>query len=376
MSIAFMAYGIRYAYGIVAPEMATSLGINEAQVGLVYSSFLGVYTATSLLVGFLVDVKDLRRVVLLFLPLFALGTGLMGLVGNLPEAALAFGIAGAGASVGWTPLVVWVQRAYPTRRGIYLGLLQIGCNLGFGTLGLLLPFIVGNLGWRAAWELLGLAAAAWLIPITAMAGGATLPERRDPSLSRYLDDMASALRERAFWQGGLSYMLASYAIMTPLAFSASYAVSMGASDAEGGALFTLIGLVGIAGALGLPSLSDRVGRPRALTINNAIMALGLAGSALAGSYWALAAWTSLIGISYGGVWVLYAALARDLYGGEVAGGVMGAWTLLAGIGLLLSPPLGGLLVDASRGYGLAYLVAAAAAALSLVFAAVAHRPSK
>jgi Sugar phosphate permease len=147
-----MAYGVRYAYGILMPEMMAALGINEAQAGLVYSSFLGAYIAASIAVGFLIDVRDLRRVILYFLPLFALGTGAMGFASSLWEAALAFGVAGAGASIGWTPLVIWVQRAYPERRGTFLGILQIGCNLGFGTLGLILPRALPLMGWRGIWE--------------------------------------------------------------------------------------------------------------------------------------------------------------------------------------------------------------------------------
>ncbi|MGC8969417.1 MAG: MFS transporter [Conexivisphaera sp.] len=364
-SIAFMAYGIRYAYGVMMPEMERALGMSAAQAGLVYSSFLGAYVAASVIVGFLIDVHDLRRIVLAFLPLFALGTGMMGLASSPLEAALYFGIAGVGASVGWTPLVVWVQRAYPGRRGTFLGILQVGCNLGFGTLGLLVPAALPLIGWRGAWWTLGGAAAAWLIPITALARGASSPEGGSSSLRNYLRGFASVLGDRAFWIGGTSYFLASYAIMTPLSFSAGYAELLGSGPAGGGALFSLIGFVGIAGALGIPALSDRLGRRAALVINNSLMAIGLAGSALAGSYSALAAWTAAVGVSYGGVWVLYAALVRDLYEGRIAGGVMGAWTVLGGAGLMASPPLGGLMFDATGSYLLAYAVAAAAAALSI-----------
>jgi len=365
-SIAFMAYGVRYAYGILMPEMMAALGINEAQAGLVYSSFLGAYIAASIAVGFLIDVRDLRRVILYFLPLFALGTGAMGFASSLWEAALAFGVAGAGASIGWTPLVIWVQRAYPERRGTFLGILQIGCNLGFGTLGLILPRALPLMGWRGIWEALGLLSAIWLIPAAAMARGSSAPERSDLSLSRYLREFGSGLGDRAFWIGGLSYLLASYAIMTPLSFSADYAKFLGSGPAGGGALFSMIGLVGIAGALGIPALSDRLGRATGIVINNSLMVVGLVGSALARSYVSLAAWTAVVGVSYGGVWVLYAALVRDIYRGDRAGGIMGAWTMLGGIGLLVAPPLGGWMADALGNYSATYLVAAAAGALSIL----------
>lgn len=360
-SIAFMAYAVRYAYSMMLPEMEIELGLNNFQAGLIYSTFLGTYTIFSLIVGFLIDVRDLRRVIISFLPLFALGTALMGYASSLWQASLFFGIAGIGAAIGWTPIVVWVQRAFPSRRGAALIVVQLGVNLGFAILGILLPTLLLQFGWRGVWVLLGVVAALWLLPVTFVAKGASAPENGRSS-SEYFKGFGSAVRSGKFWAGGISYLLAAYAIMTPMTFSAVYARALGAGVAGEGAVFSMIGFVGLIGAVAIPALSDVIGRKWALGLNNTIMMLGLLGSAVAGSYHMLILWTIPVAISYGGVWVLYAALVRDLFHSKVAGGIMGAWTLLGGVGLLLSPVIGGFLVDVLS-YEAAYV---ASAILSLV----------
>lgn len=369
LSVAFVVYCARLVYGMVMPHMMQDLGLNHAQAGLIYSSYAAAYMIASPVVGFLVDVRDLRRVVLAFLPLMAAGTALMAAASSLWTAILFFGIAGAGASVGWTPLVAWVQRAYAGRRGTYLGALSVSTTAGIGILGLAMPWILPSIGWRGIWGVLGLASAA-CIPAVWSARGFTSPPDAIP-FSRYMGEFARVLRDGAFWLSGGSYMAATFAVMTPLTFSADYAKYLGAGTAWEGWIFAIIGFASIAG-MAIPALSDRAGRKRTLALNNTMMAAGLAGSAIAGSIRSLAAWTAVVAVSYGGVWALYAALVRDMYGSRLAGGAMGAWVVMGSLGFLLSPPVDGFLIDVSGSYTAPYLLSAALALVSIPLAFVAR----
>ena len=365
LSVAFVAYCARLSYGMLLPSMMQDLGLNHAQAGLIYSSYAAAYMMASPIVGFLVDVRDLRRVVLAFLPLMAAGTALMAVASSLWTAIVFFGIAGAGASVGWTPLVTWVQRAYAERRGTYLGALSVSTTLGIGVMGLAMPWILPVTGWRGIWGILGLASAA-CIPIVWSAKDFTRPPNAIP-FRRYAKEFARVLREGAFWLSGGSYMAATFAVITPLTFSADYAKYLGAGTTWEGWIFAVIGFTSIAG-LAIPALSDRRGRKRSLALNDALRAAGLAGSALAGSIRSLAAWTAVIAVSYGGVWALYAALVRDMFGGGLAGGTMGAWVVMGSLGFLLSPLVSGFLIDATGSYVAPYLLSAAMALASILLA--------
>jgi MFS family permease len=372
---AFMSYGIRYAYGMLLPEMMKELNLTNAQAGLIYTSCLSLYTTASVFVGFLVDVKGIKRTTLAFLPLLGVGATLMSLTSSAWSSALFLGISGIGASVCWTPLAVWVQRAYPTRRGFSLGILQLGPNVGFGTLGLVIPLMVPHIGWRGCWLVLGTASLALLIPLVYVAQE---PVIKDISMKKgfkeHLLSFKAIFRDKQFWLSGLSYMLASFAIMIPLTFVKSYAhVELGLEQAASTTLFTIIGFVGIIGALTIPILSDRIGRRLALMACNAITAAGLLGSAVLArprNYFDVALCNAVIGIGYGAMWPLYAALVKDIYCWGVMGSITGLWTLLCGIGLLTSPTIGGFVADSYSSYRPAYMVGFVTALASIVLIAV------
>ena len=69
----FIAYSIRYGYGMLLPEMLTSLSISKTQAGVIYSSYFIAYTLFSPLLGFMADRYDVRIILTIFVAI--LGTG-------------------------------------------------------------------------------------------------------------------------------------------------------------------------------------------------------------------------------------------------------------------------------------------------------------
>ena len=355
-SITLMAYTIRFAFGMLLPEMMRELNLTNAQASLIYTAYLTVYTITSLFVGFLIDSAGIKKTVLAFLPLLGIGTALMGLVSNQLWGIVFFSVAGVGASIGWVPLVVWVQKAYPSRRGWSLGVLYIGDNLGFSILGLLMPLIMPYLGWRGVWTFLGFLTLIWLLPLTAIAKEPNVdsPSQKGVSLRK---KSRVALKDTNFWLGGISYALSAFAIQVPMTFSKAYAIlELGLKPAEATAIFSIIGFAAIFGAFFISMLSDKVGRRTSLTVSNLMLAAGIIGSVFfSTSFTEIAIWSVSIGLGRSIV-PLYAALVKDLYSWDVAGSISGLWTLLCGVGLLLSPYVCGILIDHTGSYKPAYLL--------------------
>ncbi|RLF05870.1 MAG: hypothetical protein DRJ60_05075 [Thermoprotei archaeon] len=242
--------------------------------------------------------------------------------------------------------------------------------MGFGILGLTIPLIISYIGWRGCWALLGIISIVWLLPLAAIAHEPIIESTSTKSLLKHIKGFKIVLKDKPFWLGGLSYMLASFAIMIPMTFAKAYAnLELGISAAAATALFSIMGFIGIIGALAIPILSDKIGRRPSLIVCNSIMALGLIGSALrASSFMDIALWSAIIGISYGAVWPLYAALIKDLYGWSVVGSITGLWTLLCGIGLLLSPPIGGFIADIFGSYRPTYIMGCIITLISIALA--------
>ena len=79
----------------------------------------------------------------------------------------------------------------------------------------------------------------------------------------------------------------------------------------------------------------------------------------------------ILGMAYGGVMPLYAALARSYFAPQIMGTVLGGLVLSSGLGMALGPALGGWIFDHFHAYTWMYLgslavgLGAAAVALAL-----------
>jgi MFS family permease len=80
------------------------------------------------------------------------------------------------------------------------------------------------------------------------------------------------------------------------------------------------------------------------------MGLGCLGMAGFKGLWALYGVTAFYGLGYGSVWPMYGSAASDLFPKRLAGSVVGLWTLLLGIGSIVSPVLCGWIIDVSNNY--------------------------
>ena len=73
----FIAFSIRYAYGMLLPKMLISLEISKTQAGVIFASYFVAYTLCAPLLGFLADRYDVRVILTLFVALLGAGAFLM-----------------------------------------------------------------------------------------------------------------------------------------------------------------------------------------------------------------------------------------------------------------------------------------------------------
>ena len=97
----FTAYAIRYAYGMLLPEMLVDFNISKAQAGVIYSSYFFTATLFSPALGLLVDRWNARVILSVFLALLGIGAFLMSLSTTVLQASAFFAIVGIGHSACW-----------------------------------------------------------------------------------------------------------------------------------------------------------------------------------------------------------------------------------------------------------------------------------
>jgi MFS family permease len=369
----FVAFGIRYSYGLVLPHMLATLAITKTQAGIIYSSYFIAATVCSPFIGILADRFDSKMILGGFVAILAVGAGLMSVSSSVLQASIFFAIAGIGHSACWAPLVAVVMRwASPKRRGIIVSVVDLGTTAGIAVWSLLVPVIIRAYSWRMVWLSLGVtavvAAVVNFFVIKSRPGDGTTAQessrvRKSPSVK---GTYAAIFRDSRFSLIGFSYLFVSFSILIPFTFLISYAtqkLSIPFATATG--LLIVVAVAGAIGKLILAYVSDRVGRIEIMMLCGVLTGVGAFGMAYSQALAGLYFFSAIFGVGYGTLWSIYAASARDLFPGEYSGSIIGLWTLFHGLGSVVAPIVSGWTIDKTGTYYWAFMLAACGSILSL-----------
>ena len=354
----FITYSIRLGYGILLPQMSESLSLTKAQGGLIYSFFFFAYLLFSPIVGNLTDRFGARRVMALFSIFLALGTMLMGGVSGFWSGAFFFGLTGLGASAFFSPIISLVQRWFSSRRrGIALGILQMGSALGVGLMGIFLPMVVSKFGWRFSWYLLG--GSVFLIVFMntfylrndpkelKLIPWGNGPETEEQKRGKKEVHYREIFRLPPFWIIGISYLFTSASFYVIFTFLVMYAVTeIGISHSIASGFMTAMAFAGLLGSPVLLHLSDRVGRRKTILLCHFSIFFAAFGLLLLKrSIPGLMVSVGALGFFFHPLWPLYGACSRDYFHQSLTGTIVGLWTIFYGVGGIIFPSLGGYLAD-------------------------------
>lgn len=367
----FVAYGIRYSYGTLLPEMLPALQISKAEAGIIFSSYFVAYTVLAPVLGIMSDRYDVRIVLAVFMAVMAAGTLLMAFPTSILQASLFFTLAGIGCSACWAPVMGLAGRwAGDRRKGMTLAFVDAGSSLGIVSAGAVVPLIVVASDWRMGWVALG--AFAFL---TALLNFLLIRDKRHssqaPSESQRRGGFlkvtyAGLFRDTRFWLIGLAYMLTGFSIIIPFTFLSTYAVQeLSFSYESATRLITAVGVAAVVGKMTMGPISDKIGRIRIMMICAVFITTGTLGISMSRG-WILLLFTIIFGAGYGGVWAMYAACASDFFSKQAAGGIIGIWTFYLGVGTVISPIVGGWLGDTTGTLTWSFMLAAGGGLVSLL----------
>jgi MFS family permease len=367
------AYAIRYSYGTLLPEMLPALNITKAQAGVIYSAYFIAYTVLSPVLGLMADRFNMRVLLAIFVALMGVGTFLMQYPATVWQATLFFTLAGIGCAACWAPVMALAQRwINPARRGMSLAFIDAGSSLGVIAAGALVPLAVSFSSWKLGWMSLGLFALLlggldyWLIRDRPAGGTGPSKREADRQGKSASINYRAILTNRYFWLIGLAYLLTGFTILIPFTFLTTYAVQeMNLSYDSAALLITIIGAGGMTGKLTMGPASDRLGRVKIMILCALIIAGGCAAMVFSRG-WVLMAVCFVYGIGYGACWAMYAACASDFFSAKAAGGIIGLWTFLMGLGSIFAPILAGWSADATGSLKWAFIIAMGGGLGSLV----------
>jgi MFS family permease len=384
--ILFTAYGAQYCFGVFFAALLDEFRWSRAGLAGVFSLYAFGYCVIGFPAGRLTDRWGPRAVITTGAVFLGSALAGMALVRRLWEPYVIYGLVGAlGMGTAYVPCHSTVVKWFTRRRGLALGVASTGASLGTFALPPLAHHVVAQIGWRAAYVVLGVGVFA------ALALAASVMRRDPRSMGLWPDGddavtptaaaastdawtLREALGTREFWLLAAGYTATWLAVFIPLVHLVPFARDLGYDAGTGAWLVSALGAGAVAGRLVMGALSDRTGRRPAIVAAMALQAIAFGGFASAQGLSALVVTSVAFGFSYGTISALFAAIVSDLFGPEQAGSLVGFLFALAGVLAAWGPLVAGLVYDATGSYGLIFHGAAAANVLAAVLVALARGP--
>src|SRR5262249_41921008 len=357
----------------LSPFLLEGLSLSRMEAGLFLpAAYLGG-VLMSLPAGWVTERRGVRATLVGGQTLTGTMVVLASMAPTLPPLLACLVVAGFGFAVLNPATGKAIVEWFPAReRGQAMGIKQTGLTLGGMASAAVLPPVAVVVGWRGA---LGIAGGVALVSAFVLAlfyRDPPAPAVAPAGVPSRIADVGPFLRRPAVlivFLCGLGLSLVQSGVLAYLVLSTRDTFGLSAVDAA--RLLAIAHLGGALGRLGWGAVSDRVfdGRRRpGLTIKAVVATVALGGLALGTtvSPMLLPLLALVAGVAAFG-WVgLYFALVAEIGGARAAGLLTGVAVIFAWGGVLIGPPLFGLLLHTTDSYRVAWLALAAVAVIVAV----------
>ena len=325
--------------------------------------------------GALSDRFGTRRIVIAGSVLLGLGLALASRATTQTGFLLTYGlIVGVATGSFFVPMFSAVMAWFERHRSLAVSLVSVGVGVAPMTISPFAAWLVTHTDWRTAQ--LSIAVLAWVLLVPGAffvrqapaAAAADSPTSAGAPEHGPAPGVGAALRSPQFIVLALTYFACCATHSGPIFHTISYAIVCGVPAMAAVTVYSVEGLAGLGGRIVLGLMADRFGVKRILIAGLAIQAFAAGAFVFAsrlGDFYAIAA---VFGFAYGGVMPLYAVLAREYFGQQILGTVLGAATMVSSLGMALGPLGGGWIFDRFGTYTWLY---AASFALGLLAVAIA-----
>jgi len=374
----FCALGLgRFGYTMVLPAMQADLGMNNAQAGLLATFNMAGYLLFTILGGVLSARYGARSVAAAGLAFCGIGMICTGLAERFLSVSFWRGLTGIGSGCGNIAVMgLWPAWFGSRKRGMAAGVSVSGSSFALIFTGQFVPWIgavQGTDAWRTCWILFGaisIAAAvvAYVIlrkspaDIGLNAIGQEEVPCPAPAKSAEMIQWKNIYLSAPVWCLGLIYSAFGFSYVIYMTFFFKFLIQDGGyAAADAGTLFMILGWVSLLCGVIWGTVSDYIGRKKALVIVFLIHAAAYGLFAWGNRPFHFTISALLFGVSAWSIPAIMAAACGDVLGARLAPAALGFITLFMGIGQVVGPFAGGMIADAAGSFSPAFLLAAVVA---------------
>ncbi|MGQ4807569.1 L-lactate transporter [Candidatus Entotheonellaceae bacterium PAL068K] len=368
-AIAFMTTGTRATLGVFLKTIIEELHWDRGTISMVIAINIWLGGLLQPFAGYVMDRFGAKWLFTASLGVYALGVGLTGLTQSVVYFLVIYGIllavATAGSSISLSNALV-AQWFSDRRRGLAIGLNNVGAAVGQLSLVPLSALMLTAMGWRLSYLYLGLAVAVTTVPLALLiprrhtqadrgTGSAERPRGTQGPLT--VQRWSNALYSPPLWQLMGGYFVCGMTVSLYYTHLIPFATDRGFSSAIAVTTFSLLVACSAVGALVAGVISDRIGRKNVLALAYCVRATAFAVLLLWQHELALYGFAILGGLSWLATPGSVTALTGEVYGMRTLGTLSGISLAVHQVGGGASVWLAGVLYDVTGSYNISFILA-------------------
>ncbi len=360
------------AFGVFLPILADTFGWSRGAISLAMSLNLMLGAFLGFVIGAVADRRGPRLPLIVTVALTGAGFALASLVQSLWHLYLYVGvIAGIGMSAFYILATATVSRWFVTGRGLALGLVLIGFNLGFMTGAPIAAFLIERLGWRLALVVLG--GGFGLVGVAASLVVRFPPGAVTPASGPRRGALREIVGDWRLWAFSVSWLLTGFVMLMITVHVVPFARDRGIELKAAAFALTAYGLGAVIGRVLGGTAADRVGTIPVMWTFYGVQAVALLPLLTTPSQSTVLAVLVVFGIGFAGADTVFAKAVPEVFGLKAIGAVFGFLALGWRWGAALGPAFAGFMHDATGSYMIPFGTAPIAVLASFVLFVLAVR---
>lgn len=370
LSIGAVLGTVQFAFGFFIEPLEKEFGWTRTQVNVSLS--IGVVTSfLSPIVGNLMDRFGTRWTMAVSIVLVASAFLLRSVMTELWQFYLFSGIMFAGTpGATLIPAGRLVLIWFPKARGRMMGIVTSGNNLGSGLAVPIIAGLIGIVGWRWTWALMGIAliGMAMLVLLVIRDDSEDVSKERCKRWApKYSDDdetaglnvgmtVSAAVRTSTFWFLVIGMTLQQFIRTGVVSQMVPHLEQVGFSRTVAATMMIVLAIFAASSKLIFGRLSESITARVSFIVIMILQGIGLSILLISGG--SAITWGAIVvfGLGMGGVGALTPLVIFDMFGLKQFGSIMGLTRMSIGIPILLGPIFAGMIFDLKGNYDLMFVI--------------------
>lgn len=374
--ISLCMYGVIESFAIMFKPIAEQFAWDRGTVSVASMISWTSFGISSLICGRLSDRFGSKWVIITGGLFFVAGTFLMSQVQSLWQLYVYFGVVLAiGRSATGVPMVALVTKWFVKRQGLALAIAQ-SQNVGSAVFAPLAVFLLAHNDWRWSYIWLGVITLIVLPLSILMRDKKIEPARAQPTGFTRADvhattpgmTLGEAMRTRAFWTLNLMVLGCCMCHSCILLHGFNHMTDVGVLESVAARVVMLMAVSGMIGKIINGLLADRIGAKWAIALFLGLQAVMIPFFIEARQAPSFYSWAILFGLGFGGPMPVYAMLFREYFGTRAIGTILGAFFMVASIGMGSGGMMGGFLHSEFGDYVVPFLTSTSTGTLAAILA--------